>query len=76
MAIFARPTKSDIRWDEIESLLRALGATVTQRRGSRVGIDLNGVRAHAHTPHPHRVARKAVVDSMRRFLSEAGVEPP
>lgn len=58
------------------SLLRALGASVSERRGSRVGIELNGVRAHAHRPHPQRVVRKAAVESMRRFLKEAGVEPP
>ncbi len=34
--IFERPSRSDIRWDELASLLRALGAEVHEGAGSRV----------------------------------------
>ena len=74
-AIFKRPTQSGIRWEDIESLLLACGASIEERAGSRIGIELNGVRAHAHRPHPQPTARKGAVESMRRFLKEAGIEP-
>ena len=32
--IFARPTRSEIRWDELASLLRALGAEEHEGAGS------------------------------------------
>ena len=50
-AIFFRPTKADIRWSVIESLIRALGGEVLERAGSRVAVKLNGVTAVFHRPH-------------------------
>ena len=43
--------------------------------GSRVRIALKGVRAVFHHPHPQKEIDKGAVVSMRRFLTEAGVEP-
>jgi hypothetical protein len=37
-AIFASPTPADLQWSAIESLFRALGATIRERAGSRVAI--------------------------------------
>jgi hypothetical protein len=59
----------------IESLLVACGASISEGRGSRVRIALNGVRAVFHRPHPHKETDKGAIVSMRRFLIEAGVEP-
>jgi hypothetical protein len=72
-AIFAAPTRSDIPWDDIESLFLALGGEVTEGSGSRVRVYLNGVRAVFHRPHPERVTEKGAVGSVRRFLTEAGI---
>jgi len=36
-------------------------------------IALNGVRAVFHRPHPQKETDKGVLQSMRRFLQEAGV---
>ena len=74
-AVFRRPTQAGIRWDDIESLLLACGADMEERAGSRVHFELNGVAAHFHRPDPEREARKAMVEAVRRFLSEAGIEP-
>ena len=74
-AIFKRPTQSNIRWDDIESLLNALGAYVEEREGFRVYVELNDVAGHFHQPHPEKEAGKGAVDSLRRFLKEAGIEP-
>jgi hypothetical protein len=74
-AIFARPVRSDIRWADIESLLRTLDADLTEGAGSRVRILLNGRRAVFQRPHPDPDTDKGAVTSTQRFLSEAGVTP-
>lgn len=73
--IFDLPVKSNIQWKDIESLLIALGAEITEGNGSRVRIALREVRAVFHRPHPKKETDKGAVVSMRRFLKEAGVEP-
>lgn len=74
-AIFADPVRASINWSDIESLLRHLGAEISQGKGSRVRIALNGVRAVFHRPHPRKETDKGAVKSMRRFLTEAGYGP-
>ena len=74
-AIFEQPVRANILWADVESLLRAYGAEISEGRGSRVRIVLNNVRAVFHRPHPQKEMNKGAVVSMRRFLSEAGVEP-
>jgi HicA toxin of bacterial toxin-antitoxin, len=74
-AIFAEPVRSNIAWRDIETMLEAVGAEITEGEGSRVRIALNGVRAVFHRPHPQKETDKGAVRSMRRFLSEAGVTP-
>ncbi len=73
-AIFENPVKSDILWKDIESLLYALGAEISEGRGSRVRIVLQSVRAVFHRPHPRKETDKGSVRSMRRFLISAGVK--
>jgi hypothetical protein len=53
----------------------ALGGVVSEGRGSRVRVALGDVRAVFHRPHPERVIGKGALKSVRRFLSEAGVNP-
>ena len=74
-AIFSRPTQANIKWDNVESLLKALGAYIEERKGSRVAIELNDVVAIFHRPHPEKEIGKGAVASIRRFLKEVGVEP-
>jgi len=74
-ALFIRPTKADIRWSAIGSLIRALGGEVTERAGSRVAARLNGVTAIFHRPHPGPETKKGAVEAVRQFLMNAGVKP-
>jgi hypothetical protein len=74
-AIFENPVRANILWTDIESLLKALGAEISEGRGSRIRIVLNDVRAVFHRPHPRKETDKGAVKSMRRFLIKAGVEP-
>ncbi|NTU42666.1 MAG: type II toxin-antitoxin system HicA family toxin, partial [Nitrospirales bacterium] len=54
--VFADPLRAGVPWADIEALLEALGAEITEGNGSRVRIALNGVRAVFHRPHPQREA--------------------
>ena len=72
-AIFKDPVLSSIPWSDIEALLLALGAELSEGRGSRVRVVLRGVRAVFYRPHPAKETDRGAVRSMRRFLQEAGV---
>ena len=60
---------------ELVELLVACGAEVSEGRGSRVRVALNGIRAVFHRSHPAKETDKGAVMSMRRFLTEAGIQP-
>jgi hypothetical protein len=72
--IFEKRDRSDILWNDIESLFKALDADISEGRGSRVRVALKDVRAVFHRPHPQRVTNRSTVRSVRRFLLEAGVK--
>lgn len=74
-AIFARPVRGGIRWMDIEALFRELGAEVSQREGSRVGVFLFGEVRVFHRPHPSPDTDKGAVASVRKWLEANGVEP-
>jgi len=74
-AIFDSPARADVPWDDIIKLLTALGAEISEGRGSRVRIALGGIRAVFHRPHPRKETDKGALRSMKRFLTEAGVKP-
>lgn len=74
IAIFPLPVRSDIKWHDIENLFKALGAKVSQGRGSRVRVLLNGVRAVFHELHPEKETDKGAVKAVREFLKNAGIK--
>lgn len=74
-AIYEKPVRSNVLWTDIEALLVALGAELSEGRGSRVRIALNEVRAVFHRPHPQKETDKGALVAMRRFLQEAGIKP-
>ena len=74
-AIFEKPERSNIPWQDIVALFIAVGAEVTEGKGSRVRVALHDVRAVFHRPHPQKETEKGAVKSVRRFLQEAGITP-
>lgn len=74
-AIFEMPIRANIPWSDIESLLAALGAELSEGSGSRVRVYFNHVRAVFHRPHPQRETDRGAVRSMQRFLTNAGASP-
>lgn len=73
-SIFKRPVPSNIVWSDIESLFLVLGANISEGAGSRIRVKLNNVRAVFHRPHPKKITDKGAVNSVKRFLENAGVE--
>jgi len=72
-SIFSRPTRSDVRWSDIEALVIGLGGEIEERSGSRVAFRLNGRTMVFHRPHPRPEAKKSAVDLVRAFLINADV---
>ena len=73
-SIFAQPISGDIKWRDVESLLKGLGAQIQERGGSRVAFHLNDQTAVLHRPHPSPNLDKGAVRDLRRFLLNAGVK--
>ncbi len=73
--IYKRPTSTNILWSDIESLLKALGAKVTERAGSRVAVVLYGEVRVFHRPHPSPNTDKGAVASVRKWLEIYEVKP-
>ena len=74
-AVFKGPAPASITWSDIESMLHACGAEISEGKGSRVRVYLNGVRAVFHRLHPRKEANRSTVRSVQRFLGEAGIGP-
>jgi len=74
-SIFVHPVSGSIRWADIEALFVALGAEVSEREGSRIGVFLFGEVRVFHRPHPSPDTDKGAVASIRRWLNEHGVKP-
>lgn len=74
-SIFTDPIPANIAWADVERLLKALRAELSEGRGSRIRIFLRGVRAVFHRPHPRKEVNRGAVKSVRRFLMEAGINP-
>lgn len=73
--IFSRPTSGTIKWSDIEALFLELGAEITEREGSRVGVRLFDDRRVFHRPHPSPETDKGAVASIRKWLADNGVRP-
>ena len=73
--VFTDPVLASIKWTNIEKMLAAAGADISEGKGSRVRVYVNDVRAIFHRPHPERETDKGAVKAVRRFLVTAGVTP-
>ena len=73
--LFERPSRSDVRWEELVSLMRALGAEQHEGAGSRVRFVLHGAILSLHRPHPKPELKKYAVEDVRDFLDVNGIRP-
>ncbi|NWH04863.1 type II toxin-antitoxin system HicA family toxin [Desulfobacter latus] len=75
IAIFATPTRANIKFSDIESLVIALGGEVREGAGSRVMLEISGKREYAHRPHPGKEAKRYIVERIRKWLINLEVTP-
>lgn len=71
--LFAHPVSANIPWRDIEALFLELGATLSEREGSRVCVVLFGEVRVFHRPHPSPTTDKGAVASVRDWLKSKGV---
>ena len=50
--IFSLPTPKNLAWDDLVSLLRALGCDMVKDGGSHFAFRLDKQKADFHRPHP------------------------
>jgi HicA toxin of bacterial toxin-antitoxin, len=74
-ALFAEPIRRNIDWNDVVSLVKALGGEVLQGDGSRVRFDLSGISLNIHSPHPQKELKRYQVKAVRDFLMSTGIEP-
>ena len=72
--IHAKPTPSDIRWQDLMNTLKHYGVEVTERSGSRVLLKAGTERIVIHRPHPDPTGRATIRD-IAAFLETVGVLP-
>ena len=71
--VLERPTPADIRWADIESLLRGLGIEIVERSGSRVQLRRGSINTVVHKPHPQPETGRETVRDIAVFLNRIGV---
>jgi hypothetical protein len=73
-AIYAKPTRNNIPWKDIESLIIALGGKIREGNGSAGVFILEQKIFPFHRPHPQKEAKRYQVDDLRKFLIERGIK--
>ncbi|MGC9520183.1 MAG: type II toxin-antitoxin system HicA family toxin [Desulfuromonadaceae bacterium] len=73
--IFSRPVSANIKWKDIEALFLELGAEITERECSRIGVLLFNECRVFHRPHPSPNTDKGAVASIREWLIKNEVSP-
>ena len=73
--IFEKPAPADLPWEDIESVLRAVGVQLKERPGSRIALLKNGEVMVVRRPHPMPLAVRATVHDVAAFLKTVGVRP-
>jgi len=73
--LFSRPISGNIRWQDVEALLIALGAEISEGEGLRICVRLFDDRRVFHRPHPSLDTDKGAVASLRNWLEANGVKP-
>ena len=73
--VFADPVNGNLAWPRIESLLKSVGCSVVEGKGSAVTFEHGGRKLTLHRPHPGKEALRYRVLAVRSFLDRLGVVP-
>lgn len=74
-AIFANPVSGSIKWRDVEALLIACGAEMSEGAGSRVRFTIESQTLFLHRPHPSPDTKRWAIRDIREFLSNVGIRP-
>ena len=74
-AIFTDPVSGSIKWRDVEALLVACGAKVSEGSGSRMRFTLGSQTLFLHRPHPSPDTKRWAIRDIREFLTNAGIKP-
>jgi hypothetical protein len=73
--IFANPVSASIKWRDVEALLVALGAEVSEGSGSRARFTIVDQTLFLHRPHPSPDTKRWAIRDIREFLTNVGIGP-
>lgn len=74
-AVFRDPVSATIVWADVERMLVHHGARIIEGSGSRIEVQLQGLRVDLHRPHPQKEAKPYQVREVRALLTSAGIVP-
>ncbi len=74
-AIFTDPVPASLAWADLESLLKAVGCTMKEGKGSAVQFERDKAKAYFHRPHPRKEAKPYQIRDARGLLETLGVTP-
>ncbi len=72
-AIFTEPIEPNIHWDDVITLIKAVGGTATQEDGSRVRFDLKNISLNIYSSHPQKELKRYQIKAIREFLFKARI---
>lgn len=72
-ALFAKPDRVNIDWNDFISLLDYLGVEVINQNGAARTLWFEGVFIVLHEPHPDHYLYKTDLKRIRRFLLSSGL---
>lgn len=76
--IFSTPVSGTVRYDDVESMLRYLGAELSTKgktSGSRICFTIMETKVILHKPHPGNELDKGAVKQLRLILEKLGIVP-
>ena len=76
--IFATPVSGTVRYEDVESMLKYLGAELSTKgktSGSRICFTLMGTKVTLHKPHPGSELDKGAVKNLRMALEKLRIVP-
>ena len=74
-AVFSHPTPKNIAWDDLVSLLRALGCDMVKDGGSHFAFKRDNHKVDFHRPHPGKELKLYQVEDAKAFFIKIGVKP-
>ena len=73
--VFADPVSGSIKWRDVEGLVIACGAEISEGSGSRVRFAIGGQTLFLHRPHPSPDTKRWAIRAIREFLTNVGIKP-